>query len=133
MHDPQVIPRTLPRRRALDWMTRCGDIGVAAELLALTSPLMVIVAAAIKLESPGPILERHTCIGIRGRRFQMLKFRTAPHHPLLLMQPAWQHRSALVGQFVSFSRIEALPQIFNVLRGDVSILDRNGRSPSFLD
>jgi len=131
MHEHQVFHRIVPRRRNTEWLTRFGDIVLAATLLAFTLPLMAIVALAIKLEGPGPILDRQTCIGSGGRRFYMLTFRTAAYDPLV--RAGCQQRPTLVGQFLSFNRIEALPQIINVLRGEVSILDRQGRSPSFLD
>jgi lipopolysaccharide/colanic/teichoic acid biosynthesis glycosyltransferase len=55
-------------------MRRLGDIVIACLFLAITSPLMLIVALAIKLESTGPVLDGQSCIGRGGRRFQMLKF-----------------------------------------------------------
>jgi len=113
-------------------MARSGDIGLAAVLFAITLPLMAIVALTIKLESPGPVLVGQTCIGRRGRRFHMLKFRTAEFHPRLMPLPS-ARQPTVVGRFLSYSRIEILPQIVNVLRGDLSIFDRDGRSPWFFD
>jgi lipopolysaccharide/colanic/teichoic acid biosynthesis glycosyltransferase len=107
-------------------MRRLGDIVIACLLLAITSPLMLIVALAIKLEGGGPVLDRQTCIGCNGRRFQALKFRTTVHDPKLATA-AW------VGEFLRYTRIEDLPQLINVLRGEMSIIDRDARSVSFLD
>ena len=53
MYDPRVIRRIVPRRRVMDWITRLGDLALAAALLATTLPLMVIVALAIKVGEPG--------------------------------------------------------------------------------
>src|SRR5436853_6529176 len=78
-------------------MRRLADVVIACVLLAITSALMIIVALAIKLESAGPVLERQTCVGRGGRRFQMLKFRTATHEPRHAT-PAWARQTTHVGQ-----------------------------------
>jgi lipopolysaccharide/colanic/teichoic acid biosynthesis glycosyltransferase len=98
----------------------------------MASPLMLLVALAIKLESAGPVLVKHTCIG-RGRRFQMLKFRTTVDADPDRMMPIWAEKTTQVGQFLRYSRIEALPQLLNVLRGEMSLIDPDGSSPTFLD
>ena len=115
----------------MDQMRRFGDFVIACVFLAITLPLMIIVALAIKWESPGPILVRQTCIG-RGRRFQMLRFRTIVHDPEHAM-PAWAQKTTRVGQLLRHTRIDVLPQLFNVLRGEMSIIDSGAGSPSFLD
>ena len=117
---------------APDQMRRLADVVIAGVVLAITLPLMMLVALAIKWESPGPILDRHTCIGRGGRRFQMRKFRTTVHDPDRVM-PIRPERTTQVGQFLRYSRIEALPQLLNVLRGEMSLTDRDGSSPTFLD
>jgi lipopolysaccharide/colanic/teichoic acid biosynthesis glycosyltransferase len=93
---------------------------------------MLLVALAIKWEGPGPILERETCIARGGRRFEMLKFRTMLPDPEHTM-PAWARKPTQVGEFLRYTRIECLPQLINVLRGEMSILDPDGNSPSFLE
>ena len=113
-------------------MRRLGDIVIACLLLAFTAPLMLIVALAIKLESAGPVLDRQSCIGQGGRRFQMLKFRTTIHDPKHATAP-WARQTTQIGESLRYSRIEALPQLINVLRGEMSIIDPDARSPSFLD
>jgi len=113
-------------------MKRLADLVIASLLLAFTSPLMLLVALAIKSESPGPVLVRHTCIGRGGRRFQMLKFRTIMHDPEHTI-PIWARKTTQTGQFLRNTRVEALPQLINVLRGEMSMIDRDGSSPSFLD
>jgi lipopolysaccharide/colanic/teichoic acid biosynthesis glycosyltransferase len=135
MYDPRVIRRIVPRRRVMDWITRLGDLALAAALLATTLPLMVIVALAIKLESPGPVLDKLPCIA-GGHRFCVFRFRTAEYGPYLsphLVPPPWAQRPTPIGRFLRCTRIEALPQLINVLRGDISILDPDGSRPPFLD
>jgi len=111
-------------------MRRLGDCVIACLILALTAPLMLILALVIKLESEGPILERRDCIGRGGRRFQVLKFRTTMHDPRHAA-PAWARQTTQIGQFLRYTRIEALPQLINILRGEMSLIDRS--SPSFLE
>ena len=115
---------------AAEQMRRLCDLLFACLLLAITFPLMIIVALAIKSESPGPVLESESCIGQRGRRFQMLKFRTTTHDPERTL-PGWAKKTTRVGQFLRYTRIEALPQLINILRGEMSLIDRS--SPSFLE
>jgi lipopolysaccharide/colanic/teichoic acid biosynthesis glycosyltransferase len=93
---------------------------------------MIIVSLVIKLGSPGPVLDRQNCIGCNGRRFQALKFRTTVHDPKLATA-AWAQKMTQVGEFLRYTRIEDLPQLINVLRGEMSIIDRHARSVSFLD
>src|ERR1051326_9035625 len=73
-------PRALWNRLALsvcgDRVRRVADVVIACALLAISLPLLLIVSAAIRYESPGPILERELCIGRGGRRFRILQFRT---------------------------------------------------------
>ena len=105
---------------AADLMTRFKECLIACLLLALTLPLMIIVAGAIKFESAGPVLDRRERIGSGGRRFQILSFRTVAQKPEQL-GVTWQ--TTRVGQFLRYTRINALPQLFNVLRGDIKIAD----------
>jgi lipopolysaccharide/colanic/teichoic acid biosynthesis glycosyltransferase len=128
----QPTPWQVQEEGAPRQMRRLGDIVIACLLLAITSPLMVLVALAIKLESAGPVLDRQSCIGQGGRRFQMLKFRTTKHDPKHATAP-WARRTTQIGESLRYTRVEALPQLINVLRDEMSIVDRDARSPSFLD
>jgi lipopolysaccharide/colanic/teichoic acid biosynthesis glycosyltransferase len=134
MRDVSRHPRSrrIREQGAPDQMKRLADVVIACALLAITSPLMMIVALAIKWESPGPVLDRQSCIGRGGRRFQMLKFRTFVHDPEHAM-PVWLRAPTQIGHFLRYTRIEALPQLINMLRGEMSMIDRDGHSPSFLD
>jgi lipopolysaccharide/colanic/teichoic acid biosynthesis glycosyltransferase len=81
---------------------------------------------------PGPIFERQTCIALGGRRFQILNFRTTVPDPERSM-PEWAREPTQLGGLLRYTRIESLPQLINVLRGDISLWDLVGSSPSFLD
>ena len=112
-------------------MRHLADLVIAAVLLVITFPLMLAVSLAIKWEGPGPIFERQTCIGRGSRRFQLLKFRTMviDDHTA----PAWARKTTRIGEFLRYTRIESLPQLINVLRGEMSLIDPDGSSPSFLE
>jgi lipopolysaccharide/colanic/teichoic acid biosynthesis glycosyltransferase len=124
--------RTGHKLYALDPMRRLADTLMACVLLAIASALMLFVAVAIKFESPGPIFEKQDCIGRGSRRFQMLKFRTVVHDPEGT-RPVWARQPTRIGEFLRYTRIDALPQLINVLHGEMSLIDPAGGSPSFLD
>jgi lipopolysaccharide/colanic/teichoic acid biosynthesis glycosyltransferase len=107
---------------------------MATILLAITLPLLLITALAIKLEGAGPVLERRECIGSGGRRFRVLKFRTMVHNPEYPTRD-WAQELTRVGQVLRNTRIgiDALPQLVNVLRGEMSMIAGDGFSPTFLD
>jgi exopolysaccharide biosynthesis polyprenyl glycosylphosphotransferase len=128
-----VNPPVLPRSSRL--LKRTIDIAGSAALLVLTSPLLVAVALAVKLDSPGPVLFRQTRIGRCGRRFRLAKFRTMvidaeERRAELLAQstdPGWllierDPRVTRVGRFLRTSSLDELPQLWNVLKGEMSLV-----------
>ena len=121
----------LQKQGTMDRMRRLSDRAIACIALVFTFPLMFIVGLAIRLETPGPILARQDCSGCGGRRFQMLKFRTNVHQPER-RTPAWAEQITGLGQLLRYTRIDALPQLFNVLRGEMSIIGSDAYAPSFL-
>ena len=116
----------------IDRPSRLGDLALASMLLVLTLPLMLFVGLAIRYDSPGPVLVRHAAVGRDGRRFDVLRFRTAEYEPNERAAARTQKATQL-GQFLRETGIEALPRLVNVLRGEMSFLDRDFRSPSFLE
>src|SRR5438045_9224767 len=122
----------IPRSEfALVRMRRLGDIVLAGALLALTLPLLVIVGMGIKCESQGPMFEKQMCIARGGRRFYLLRFRTTAH--ALERRGGSRPHVTTVGQFLRYPRMAGLPQLVNVLRGEMSLFDPDQYSPSFLD
>ena len=104
-------------------MKRVFDIAVALIALAVLWPLLLVVALAIRLDSPGPALFRQTRVGVEGRPFSMLKFRSmvvdterVGGYSTAVGDP----RITRVGRFIRRTSLDELPQIFNVLRGDMS-------------
>ncbi|MGK2931815.1 MAG: sugar transferase [Solirubrobacterales bacterium] len=126
---------SIPPRSTLA-MKRVLDLTVSGTLLALTSPLLLASAVAIKLTSPGPVLFRQVRVGRNGEKFTMYKLRTmvADAESQLdalidldaLDEPAFKIRNdpriTRVGGFLRRSSVDEIPQFFNVLRGDMSLV-----------
>jgi exopolysaccharide biosynthesis polyprenyl glycosylphosphotransferase len=113
----------------------CFDVAGAVLLLLLIAPLLVTVALAIRLESSGPILFRQTRVGRNGRRFEMLKFRSMVADADARKAELRDHNEAdglfkieddprvtRVGRFLRRTSLDELPQLFNVLRGEMSLV-----------
>jgi len=100
------------------------SIGVALVGLLATAALLVVIAVAIKLDSRGPVLFRHERLGLAGRRFRLLKFRTM--HPVAGPTSEWvddnQERITRVGKWLRRFRLDELPQFVNILRGDMNLV-----------
>ena len=107
-------------------LLRIADPVIAAALIVFTFPLMVCVCLAIKLDSAGPVFCRHPRRAPDGRLFLMLKFRTTEHDPERPSRPNWDLgvRETRLGRFLRYSRIEDLPQLINVLQGEMTLIDQ---------
>jgi lipopolysaccharide/colanic/teichoic acid biosynthesis glycosyltransferase len=102
---------------------RCLDIAVSATLLLVLLPLIVILAAAIKLESRGPVLYRCHRVGRHGRKIEILKFRkmrSDARGPALT--GAEDVRFTRIGRFLMRSKLDEIPQLWNVLTGVMSLV-----------
>ena len=128
-----IAPPVLSRSSRL--LKRALDVAGAALILALAAPLLVAAAIAIKLDSPGPVFFRQTRIGRYGRRFQLVKLRTmcadAEQRRAELLakskDPGWlllddDPRVTRVGRFLRRSSLDELPQLWNVLKGEMSLV-----------
>jgi polysaccharide biosynthesis protein PslA len=108
------------------WAKRAQDVVVAAAILFFFAPLMTLVAFAIRLESPGPALFRQKRVGFNGRQFELLKFRSMYHHSTdhhaNRQTSRNDDRVTRVGRFIRRTSIDELPQFFNVLQGDMSVV-----------
>ncbi|MGH3136695.1 MAG: sugar transferase [Gaiellaceae bacterium] len=113
---------------------RLVDIAISGALLVLLAPIIVIVCAAIKAESRGGVLYRCRRIGLGGREFLMLKFRKmhdgASGPPLTLSSDA---RLTRVGRFLTRSKLDEIPQLWNVLRGQMSLVGPRPEDASFVE
>jgi lipopolysaccharide/colanic/teichoic acid biosynthesis glycosyltransferase len=104
-------------------------------LLLLVSPIMLACAVAVKLTSPGPVFFRQVRIGIGGRPFEILKFRTMRVNEDSATQ--WSvtddDRVTVVGKVLRPSHLDELPQLFNVLKGEMSLVGPRPERPHFVE
>ena len=116
---------------------RIADLVVAIFLLVLTAPLMVLVAIAIRCDSPGTILFRQERVGYRGRHFQVLKFRSMVQNAEKDGKAIWaterDPRVTRVGRIIRLVRIDELPQLLNVIRGEMSMVGPRPERPVFVE
>jgi lipopolysaccharide/colanic/teichoic acid biosynthesis glycosyltransferase len=116
---------------------RAADLSVACALLAFTLPLMMMVLLAIKLDSSGPVFYPQERVGLGGRRFTLLKLRSMRQDAEADGRPVWaaaqDDRITRVGRFICCMRIDELPQLFNVLRGEMSMVGPRPERPHFVD
>jgi len=115
---------------------RAMDIALSAVGIVLVAPLMAIIAVVIKLTSPGPILYRQERCGLNGLPFPMLKFRTM-HVDAEASGPVMtahnDPRKTRFGSFLRATNLDEFPQLFNVLRGDMSLVGPRPERPVFVD
>lgn len=106
---------------------RSEDLVLASMSLVIALPLMALVALAVRLDSPGPILFRQARHGFNNKPFFVLKFRSMTHEPANQPSAVPQAgrddpRVTRVGKFIRRTSLDELPQLFNVLRGDMSLV-----------
>jgi exopolysaccharide biosynthesis polyprenyl glycosylphosphotransferase len=116
---------------------RAFDIFLSAFLLCFTAPLMVFIAAAIRLDSAGPAIFSQERVGFRGRRITVHKFRSMREDAELETGPVWakenDDRVTRVGAFLRRCRLDELPQLWDVLSGDMSLIGPRPERPYFVD
>jgi exopolysaccharide biosynthesis polyprenyl glycosylphosphotransferase len=109
------------------------DIAVALVAVVLCAPLLLVVAIAIKLDSPGPVLFRQRRIGLNNQPFELLKFRTMQHRPpdrgRLRQTCPRDPRVTRVGALLRQTSLDELPQVWNVLRGEMSLVGPRPHAP----
>ena len=112
---------------------RAVDVAAAAVLLTVLAPLLLAVALAVKLDSPGPVLYRDRRVGVGGRELMMLKFRKmredATGPPLTDEHDA---RFTRIGAALARTKLDELPQLWNVLRGEMSLVGPRPEAPPFV-
>ena len=118
-------------------LKRAMDLGLGSLALAAAAPAMLLIAAAIKATSPGPVLYHQDRMGIDGRRFRMLKFRTMSVDAEAATGPVWARpddpRRTRLGAFLRRYSLDELPQLWNVLRGEMSLVGPRPERPSFVE
>nr|WP_249669809.1 sugar transferase [Polycladospora coralii] len=115
---------------------RIFEILFSLALVIFTLPVMVLTAIMIKLESPGPIFYKQERVGLNGRTFQIYKLRSM-RSDAEKNGPQWaaknDPRVTRVGQFIRKTRLDEIPQIINVLRGDMSLIGPRPERPMFTE
>lgn len=127
-----------PALRRLAELSRAGlkralDVFVAASVLLLLAPALLLIALAVKLESPGPLFYRAERVGRGGRTLRMLKFRKMHMRAGgSRLTVADDPRFTRVGAFLASTRLDELPQMWHVLRGDMSLVGPRPEDPEFV-
>lgn len=118
-------------------LKRGFDIAFSTVILIFAAPIMLAIAAAVKLSSPGPVLFSQTRVGFKGDVFKMYKFRTMRTSSLQEGDTRWtsaeDSRRTGVGTFLRRSSLDELPQFFNVLKGDMSVVGPRPERPYFVE
>ena len=114
-------------------MKRAFDIIVAALGLAVTSPVVAAAAVAVKLDSTGPAFYNGPRVGRGGTVFQMHKLRTMRSAPGPAVTAGDDPRITQVGRFLRRTKIDELPQLLNVVKGEMSLVGPRPEHPSYVE
>ena len=117
-------------------MKRVFDFVIALCGSVLLAPVFLITAVAVKLDSPGPVFFRQERVGRRGERFRIFKFRT-----MVANKTGWGRRFTIlgdkrvtrVGRWLRDFKLDELPQLFNVIKGEMSLVGPRPEVPEFVD
>jgi Undecaprenyl-phosphate glucose phosphotransferase len=116
---------------------RAMDITLSAVALVILSPLLAVIAVLVKWTSPGPVFYKQERCGLNGKPFEMLKFRSLPVDAERQTGPVWatknDPRRTPFGAFLRSSSLDELPQLFNVLWGDMSLVGPRPERPVFIE
>jgi exopolysaccharide biosynthesis polyprenyl glycosylphosphotransferase len=130
-----IMPQLMP-----EWekkLKRIIDIIVSLIILIVTSPLIFITAAAIKIDSEGPVLFKQERCGQNGKIFRIYKFRSMRKDAEKATGPVWSQkgdpRITKTGKFIRKVRIDEIPQFINVLKGEMSIVGPRPERPYFVE
>jgi lipopolysaccharide/colanic/teichoic acid biosynthesis glycosyltransferase len=138
------VPATKPTWRGWQFAVKYSvDRGVALVALVVLLPLMIVIALAVRLSSPGPVLFRQRRVGRDGRSFELFKFRSMRDEPTdRSFRPAdgdapggveGVDRRTRVGRLLRASSLDELPQLLNVLRGEMSLIGPRPERPEFAE
>lgn len=135
---PVINIRYVPLSNAFNsFIKRCVDIVGALFGIILFSPIMLVVAILIKATSPGPLIYRQDRVGLHNKPFQMYKFRSMVVQPESEEKKCWttkgDARVTGVGKFIRSTSIDELPQFFNILKGDMSLVGPRPERPFFVE
>lgn len=128
--DPQTPPRG---ENGYPAFKAAADFLAACILMLLAAPIIAVLAILIKLASPGPAFYSQTRLGLRGRTFQIWKLRTMFHNCEAVTGPVWSGRNdrrvTPIGRILRDTHLDELPQLWNVLRGEMSLVGPRPERP----
>ncbi len=135
---PVINIRYVPLTNTFNAMTkRIMDVFGSLICIVLFSPVMLAAVIGIKLTSPGPLIYRQTRVGLHNRSFEMYKFRSMEVQAPEKEKKAWtvknDPRVTPFGKFMRRTSIDELPQLFNVLKGDMSLVGPRPERPFFVE
>lgn len=135
---PVINIRNVPLNNPFNKATkRAIDIFGACVAILLFSIPMLIVALLVKITSPGPLIFKQTRVGLHNKEFQMYKFRSmavqAPGKEKVAWTTIHDPRVTPIGKFIRKTSLDELPQFFNVLKGDMSLIGPRPERPFFVD
>ena len=120
-----------------DVLKRAFDLTIASLILILAWPFMLLTAIAVRLESRGPILYKQVRIGLNGKEFSINKFRSMTQDAEKDGKAVWatknDARVTRVGAFIRNTRLDELPQLYNVFKGDMSFVGPRPERPQFVE
>ena len=125
------------KSRPLSMSKRLLDVTIAAAGLLIALPLLALIALAVRFTSNGPVLYHQRRVGQHGRIFVVHKFRSMHHNAEAATGPVWavkegDHRVTPLGSVLRRTRLDELPQLWNVLRGDMSFVGPRPERPEFV-
>lgn len=135
---PVINIRHVPLNDMLNaTVKRIMDIFGAIVAIILFSPLMLVTVVLIKLTSPGPVIYKQERVGLHNHPFQMYKFRSMAVQPPAAEKSRWttpnDPRVTLVGKIIRRTSIDEMPQFFNILKGDMSLVGPRPERPFFVE
>lgn len=118
-------------------LKRAMDIAGSLFGIVITSPVMLLCALLVKLSSPGPVIFRQERVGLHNQTFNMYKFRSMAQQDPSEEKKAWTVRDdprvTGIGKFLRRTSLDELPQLFNILRGDMSLVGPRPERPLFVE
>lgn len=135
---PVINIRYVPLNNTFNALVkRAMDIAGSIVGIIVTSPLMLLMCLIIKLTSPGPLIYKQERVGLHNRTFWMYKFRSMEVQPEAEEKKAWtvknDPRVTPIGKFMRHTSIDELPQLFNILKGNMSLVGPRPERPFFVE
>lgn len=135
---PVINIRYVPLSNTLNSVAkRLVDIVGSLAGIVITSPIMLIAAIAVKISSPGPVIFKQERVGLHSKSFYMYKFRSMEQQKPSEEQKAWtvknDPRVTGIGRILRKTSLDELPQLFNILRGDMSLVGPRPERPHFVE